>query len=64
MSDSSYPLGPPIRPEPKPVDPDAYIPIPNRPGWAINGKGQMQRTPTLPPVANPWYNLPVIPQGK
>jgi len=60
MSEPSYPLGPPIRPEKPPVDPDAYIPIPGRPGWAINAKGQMQRTPTLPPPVNPWYNLPII----
>lgn len=41
--DLSYPLGKPIRPEPAPVDLDAYKPIPGRPGWLINGRGQMAR---------------------
>lgn len=41
--DTSYPLGKPIRPEPKPVGPNEYKPIPGRPGWFVNGKGQWMR---------------------
>lgn len=55
MSDS-YPLGPPIRPEPKPVDLDEYKPIPDRPGWLINGNGQMAREGQVVQPIWPWPN--------
>lgn len=44
-----------------PVNPDEYRPIPGRPGWAVNAKGQMQRTVPLPPIYDPWKGLaPVV----
>ena len=46
----------PIRPEPAPVDLDTYRPIPGRPGWYINARGQMDKDGVLPPVA-PWYGV-------
>ena len=45
------------RPEPEkaaPVDPEAYRPIPDRPGWYINGKGQMARQGQIP---GPTYGI-------
>lgn len=56
MNDEHYHLGPPIRPEPEKVDPDKFVPIEGRPGWYINGKGQMARDGQIPP---PWpFTLP------
>lgn len=53
------PLGPPLRKEPEKVDPDAYKPIPGRPGWFVNGKGQMMRQGQIPAqVYHPWYGMP------
>lgn len=53
------PLGPPIRKETPKVDPDAYKPIPGRPGWFVNGKGQMMRQGQIPAqVYHPWYGMP------
>ena len=52
------PLGEAIRPEKAKDDPEAYKPIPGRPGWLINGKGQMAREGQI--NANPWAfrNMP------
>lgn len=38
-----------VTPEKPKADPDAYKPLKDRPGWAENSKGQLQRTPELPP---------------
>ncbi len=58
--DEDMPLGPPIRPEPEPVDLDAYKPIPGRPGWFVNGRGQMMRQGQIPAprIPYPWYGMP------
>lgn len=36
--------------KPAPVDPAQYVPIQGRPGWSINGRGQMAKQGTLPPT--------------
>ena len=57
MSQDDYKLGAPIRPEPKPPDdPLVYKPIPGRPGWYINCKGQMARQGDTSgvQVSTPW----------
>ena len=51
------PLGPPIRKEPPKVDPDEFKPIPGRPGWFVNGRGQMMRQGQIPPP-QPWFVMP------
>ena len=48
--------------EPVKPDPAPYRPIPGRPRWLMNGKGQMARQGATPvPPAYPWYGLPIIP---
>ena len=53
------PLGPPTREAPPQDDRNEYKPIPGRPGWFVNGKGQMMRRGQIPPTV-PWYirNMP------
>lgn len=58
MSAGSFPLGKPIRPEPEKVDPDAYKPIPGRPGWFINGKGQLMRKADVQEVSY-YFGVPI-----
>ena len=51
------PLGPPIRKERPQVDPDKFEPIPGRPGWFKNARGQMMRQGQIPP-STPWFVMP------
>lgn len=51
MTDWSQPLEKAKPEAPPPTDPAVYRPIPGRPGWLVNGRGQMARegaTPTQP----------------
>lgn len=54
-----------VAPKAEPVNQDEYRPIPGRPGWAVNGRGQMSKQGEIPASApNPWFygikGLPII----
>lgn len=49
----------------KVVDKDAYVPMKDKPGFSINGHGQMSKQGVIPPESTPWWaggvkGLPII----
>lgn len=64
MSDWNQPLKRAEPEKPASRDPDQYIPMPGRPGWLQNGRGQLARQGATPPLVDPWQGLvPVVPKA-